>query len=274
LKFKKDDHLVKVGRQEMPNYKFVSLSNIRMTPFTHEGAIYENSSIEGLKINLAYIKAQKDRNDIVFQDMVRSARVKTGCGAVNASGECTDSGSKMTIRGEYDPGNYNSSGNYDGDDKTMPMLGLSYRQNNWAAEAWNYYVDDFVNTLYLYGQYNIKLSNDWKVALAGQYANQQDVGGSVAGNVDTWFYGLKAEASTNTWQLPTPVSITGTELFSTTVRIRPAPPRGISRSRYLFIRIIARALSRLVSSTTCTAPAGNPQEIRAFCNISRMVWLE
>jgi len=197
LKFKKDDHLVKVGRQEMPNYKFVSLSNIRMTPFTHEGAIYENSSIEGLKINLAYITAQKDRNDIVFQDMVRSARVKTGCGAVNASGECTDSGSKMTIRGEYDPGNYNSSGNYDGDDKAMPMLGLSYKQNNWVAEAWNYYVDDFVNTLYLYGQYNIKLSNDWKVALAGQYANQQDVGGSVAGNVDTWFYGLKAEASTN-----------------------------------------------------------------------------
>lgn len=195
LKFKKDDHLIKVGRQEMPNYKFVSLSNIRMTPFTHEGAIYENSSIEGLKLNLAYITAQKDRNDIVFQGMVRSARVKTGCGGVDASGQCIDTGSKMTIRGEYDPGNYDSSGNYAGDDKEMPMLGVSYKQDNWAAEAWNYYIEDFVNTFYFYGQHNVMLWDDWKVALAGQYANQQDVGGSVAGNIDTWFYGLKAEAS-------------------------------------------------------------------------------
>jgi len=195
LKFEKDEHLVKVGRQEMPNYKFVSLSNIRMTPFTHEGAIYENSSIEGLKLNLAYITAQKDRNGIIFQDMVRSARVKTGCGVVDASGQCVESGKKMTIRGGYNPADYDSSGNYAGDDKEMPMLGVTYKQDNWGVDAWNYYVNDFVNTLYLYGQYNITVTDDWKVALAGQYANQQDVGGSVAGNVDTWFYGLKAEAS-------------------------------------------------------------------------------
>lgn len=195
LKVEKDNHLVKVGRQEMPNYKFVSLSNIRMTPFTHEGAIYENSSIEGMKLNLAYITAQKDRNDILFKGMVRSARVKTGCGAVDTSGQCIDTGSKQTIRGVYDPSNYDSSGNYAGDDKEMPMLGVSYKQDNWNTEAWNYYVDDFVNTLYLFGQYNITLGDKWKVALAGQYANQQDVGDSVAGNVDTWFYGLKAEAS-------------------------------------------------------------------------------
>ena len=39
-----------------------------------------------------------------------------------------------------------------------------------------------------------------------------------------------AEASTYRWQLPTPVSITGTWLLRTTVSIRPAPPRGISTS--------------------------------------------
>lgn len=42
---------------------------------------------------------------------------------------------------------------------------------------------------------------------------------------------ISALSSTKTWQLPTPVSITGTFAFSTTALIRPAPPRGMSKSR-------------------------------------------
>ena len=197
IKFQKDTHLIKVGRQEIPSYRFVSLSNIRMTPFTHEGAIYENTSIKNLQLNFAYISSLKDRNGIIFQDMVRSARLKTGCGAVDVSGQCTDTGSSNNIRGSYDTSNYDSSGNYSGEDKEMPMAGAIYTRDNWSVEAWDYYVNDFVNTLYLYGQYNFNLSDAWKVTLAGQYGNQQDVGNSVAGDVDTWFYGLKAQASTS-----------------------------------------------------------------------------
>jgi hypothetical protein len=52
-----------------------------------------------------------------------------------------------------------------------------------------------VNTLYLYGQYTYRLSDEWKLTFAGQYANQQDIGNHVAGTVDTWFYGLKVQAS-------------------------------------------------------------------------------
>ncbi|RLA64850.1 MAG: porin [Epsilonproteobacteria bacterium] len=197
IKYQNDEHRVVVGRQEMPDYRFISLSNIRFTPFTHEGATYENTSIEGLKLNVAYITGQKDRNGIEFQDMVRSARVKTGCGAVDVSGQCIDTGSKQTIRGDYDSSNFDAFGNYDGEDKEMPMIGAIYSQNNFTAEAWNYYVNDFVNTLYLYGKYSFNASKDWKLALATQYSNQQDVGSSVAGNVDTWFYGLKAEATSS-----------------------------------------------------------------------------
>ena len=192
VKYQTDEHLIKVGRQEMPNYRFVSLSNIRMTPFTHEGAIYENSSIDGLKINTAYITGQKDRNGIDFDDMVRSARVSIG--------EVKDNNGntlKTKIRGYYDPNNFDASGNYDGDDKEMPMIGAVYAQDNWKVEAWDYYVNDFVNTVYLYGQYDLKPSDDWKLTLAGQYVNQQDVGDRVAGNVDTWFYGVKAQTSTS-----------------------------------------------------------------------------
>ena len=41
-----------------------------------------------------------------------------------------------------------------------------------------------------------------------------------------------ALSSTKIWQLPVPVSITGIRLFSTTLRISPAPPLGISTSTY------------------------------------------
>lgn len=201
VKYQDSKNLIKVGRQEMPDYRFVSLSNIRMTPFTHEGAIYENSMIDGLKLNLAYITGQKDRNGIVFKDMVRSARVKTGCGELSSSGGCIDSGSKMLIRGDFDPSNFDSSGNYAGDDKEMPMVGATYAQDSFKVEAWDYLVNDFVNTLYLYGEYKMDISDDWKLSLAAQYANQQDVGSSVAGSVDTWFYGLKATTTASNGML-------------------------------------------------------------------------
>ena len=196
LKYQNDEHRVVVGRQEMPDYRFISLSNIRMTPFTHEGATYENRSIEGLKVNVAYITGQKDRNGIEFQDMVRSARVKTGC--VTGDPSCSQ---KQIIRGNFDPSNFDASGNYAGDDKEMPMLGAIYSQDNFSVEAWNYYVNDFANTVYLYGKYNFNPSADWKFAVAAQYSNQQDVGDGVGGNVDTWFYGLKAEAASSNGML-------------------------------------------------------------------------
>ncbi len=198
VKYQDDKQLIKIGRQEMPNYRFVSLSNIRMTPFTHEGAIYENSMIEGLKLNLAYITGLKDRNGVVFNDMVRSARVKTGCGAVDAHGACIESGHKILIRGDFDPNNFDSGGNYSGADKAMPMIGAIYGKDSFKVEAWDYLVTDFVNTVYLYGQYNMDISNIWKLSLAGQYVNQKDVGDNVAGNIDTWLYGLKVTSkSTN-----------------------------------------------------------------------------
>ncbi len=188
-------HRVVVGRHEMPDYRFVSLSNVRISPFTHEGATYENSSLDGFKFNLAYITRQKDRNAFDFEDMVRAARVKTGCGAVDANGNCIAGGDKKLIRGNFDPDNFDFSGDYSGADKAMPMVAVTYEKDGLSLEGWNYYADDFVNTIYLYGQYNFKpMDNDLALTAAGQYAGQQDVGDHVAGDVDTWFYGLRLQA--------------------------------------------------------------------------------
>ncbi|MCU7835759.1 MAG: OprD family porin [gamma proteobacterium symbiont of Taylorina sp.] len=184
IKFEQDKHLIKVGRQEMPDYRFVSLSNIRMTPLTHEGGVYENTVFDNLKFNLAYITKMKERNAEKFIDMAQSARLKEF------------SSGKQLVRGHYDPSDYDSSG-YIGEKKEMSMAGLLYNNDAVSLEGWSYYINDFVNTLYLYGQYNFTPENsDVAVSLAAQYANQFDVGDHIAGNIDTWFYGLKLQAVT------------------------------------------------------------------------------
>jgi len=178
VKFHKPGQLVKVGRQEMPDYRMVSLSNIRFSPVTHSGAVYENRVVENLAINLGYIMNMKERNATEFIDMAAGARL-----TASANG-------KQLVRGEFDPADYDESG-YIGDEKEMTMLGVSYRHKNFSFEAWNYYVNDFVNSVYLLGQYDFDpTASDFHFTLAGQYTDQRDVGGHIAGNIDTWHYGL------------------------------------------------------------------------------------
>ena len=182
LKFEHEGHLIKAGRQEMPDYRFVSLSDIRMTPLTHEGVIYENTQLNHLKMNFAYITKMKERNAETFIDMATAARLKEV------------SSGKDIIRGSYDPSDYDNNA-YNGSKKEMTMAGLVYNTDSFSLEGWNYYIDDFVNTVYLYGQYNITpKSSDLALSLSAQYAKQSDVGNHIAGNIDTWFYGLKFQA--------------------------------------------------------------------------------
>jgi len=149
-----------------------------ITPITHAGAVYENRVFNGLGINLGYVTRMKERNATEFIDMVKGARTR-----VSSNG-------KPLIRGEFDPTNYDDSG-YIGDEKEMSMIGLTYQQQNFSLEGWNYYINDFVNSLYLVGQYNIDPNqSDWHFTLAVQYTKQWDVSSHIAGNVDTWHYGL------------------------------------------------------------------------------------
>jgi hypothetical protein len=110
--------------------------------------------------------------------MARGARLKA-----SANG-------KQLVRGDFNPGDYDDTG-YIGDEKEMTMLGLTYKRDKFSFEGWNYYINDFVNSVYLVGQYNIDpKASDFHFTLAAQYTLQQDVGSHIAGNVDTWHYGL------------------------------------------------------------------------------------
>jgi hypothetical protein len=183
IRYQKGGHLLKAGRQEMPGYRVVSLSNIRMSPITHAGAVYENSVNDALQLNLGYISKMKERNDWRFIDMARGARLQES------------QNGKQLIRGDYNPDDYDDTG-YIGDNKQMSMAGLIWRGESITLEGWNYYINDFVNTVYLYGDYRFTPADSglaW--TLAAQYTNQQDVGSHIAGNIDTYHWGVRIGAS-------------------------------------------------------------------------------
>ncbi len=126
----------------------------------------------------------KERNETRFIDMARGARLTE-----------YNSG-KLLIRGDYNPDDFADNA-YIGDNREMAMLGLTYGKKAFSLEAWGYHVNDFVNTLYLVGQYNIDPADkDFHYTLAVQYTLQQDVGSHIGGNIDTWHYGLSLRAYT------------------------------------------------------------------------------
>lgn len=175
-------HRITAGRQEMPAYRMVSLSNIRMTPVTHSGIAYDNTVFDGLKFSIAGINRMKERNDYQFIDMAKGARITD-----------FDRG-KQIIRGDYDPDDFRN-GEYVGAKKEMLMAGAVWQPGDFTLEAWNYYVGDFVNSLYLYGNYTLTPGGgDWTYTLAAQYTDQRDVGGHIAGDIDTWHWGLRISA--------------------------------------------------------------------------------
>jgi hypothetical protein len=125
----------------------------------------------------------KERNAKKFIDMARGARLT----------ESTNG--KQLIRGDYNPSDYDDSG-YIGASKEMGMAGLVYRDEKFTLEAWNYYIKDFVNTLYLYGHYGFKRPKSRFIyTVAAQYTNQQDVGNHIAGNIDTTHWGVRLQAA-------------------------------------------------------------------------------
>jgi len=183
IQYQESGHLLKLGRQEMPGYRFVSMSNIRVSPVTHSGLIYENRVMNNVAINFAYISQMKERNAKKFIDMAKGARVYES------------SNGKQLIRGEYNRDDYDSSG-YIGAKKEMTLLSLVLQNERYRLEAWDYYVEDFVNTVFLYGQYNIDPPESrFGYVLAAQYTRQKDVGDHIAGNIDTWHYGLSFRLS-------------------------------------------------------------------------------
>ena len=83
-------------------------------------------------------------------------------------------------------------------------------------------------------------------------------------------FSASALSCTYTWQLPVPVSMTGTFECSTQWRMSPAPPRGISTSTTPCSCMSASVAARSVDSMAPMQPAGMPAATAASCSTAAM----
>ena len=201
LKFQNNGNRVVLGRQEIPGYMFISTSNIRMTPITHEGLTYSNTQLDNVSFNAAYVSQMKERNSDVFIDMATGARLKAFAqeGSTHKAivrGDQFKDTNNDGIIDDYGPNYDSTTGAYTGPAEEMMLAGVDMKFGLFSAKVWEYYIADFLNTTYLYADYLVPFSSS-SLHFAGQYAKQDEVGDAVGGDIDTFFYGLRAQYSLN-----------------------------------------------------------------------------
>lgn len=152
----------------------INAKEVRMLPSVVEGASLYYKLTKTTKFDLAYYSGFKQRTSDVFVNITE-----------HALGDQT-----KTITG--------SNSGYIG------MFGLNHKGENYSLKLYDYYASDFMNSLYLSGDYTLNIKTA-KVSLAAQYIKQNSIGiadtyfsenASVAGGViSSNAIGLKLSAS-------------------------------------------------------------------------------
>ena len=180
VKWKYGQTILKVGRQLLNDYQFLSDNDIRMTPYTYEAAIFENRDYEKIILRAAIVSGVKTLVSTKYIDFVNASK--------NILREKTIE--RNPIRGDYNPAYYDGNGNYIGPKKNLYLLSAVYNDKQSDLEFWNYYVADFVNFIYITGSYSFH-TGSFSNTLGIQFIKQDDVGEHVAGSIDTYNYGAK-----------------------------------------------------------------------------------
>ena len=179
LKWEKGKTLVKVGRQRLSQYGFLSDCDVRMTPYTYEAAVIENRDLSQTVLRAGVVRGVKTVNDTAYIDFVNASKNLLIENPIE----------RNPIRGDYNPAYYDTDRNYIGPKKNLYLASAVYNDIRYHAEVWDYYVPDFVNFLYVQGSYRFtteSLNNE--IMFMG--IKQDDVGNHVAGSINTWAYGI------------------------------------------------------------------------------------
>ncbi|WP_294956082.1 OprD family outer membrane porin [Sulfurovum sp.] len=180
VKWKYGQTILKIGRQLLSDYQFLSDNDIRMTPYSYEAAIFENRDYKNITLRAAAVSGVKTLVSTKYIDFVNASK--------DILREKTIE--RNPIRGDYNPAYYDGNGNYTGPKKNLYLLSAVYNDKQSDLEFWNYYVADFVNFLYITGSYGFQ-TGSFSNTLGIQFIKQDDVGEHVAGSIDTYTYGAK-----------------------------------------------------------------------------------
>jgi len=183
-------NLFKIGRQKLSDYRFLADCDVRMAPNTYEAAIIENRKLQDITLRAAVVSGVKKVASTEFIDFINASK--------NLFRE--EPIQRNPIRGDYDPNNYDENGNYIGPRENLYLASMVYKTKKYSYEIWNYFVPDFVNFFYTTATYNFH-NKLFKNSISFQYVQQNDVGKHVAGNINTYEYGVHFQSTYKNLQI-------------------------------------------------------------------------
>lgn len=186
LNYAFDNTNIKVGRQRLDT-PLAGADDARMLPNLFEAAVVSNTDIEDTTLILAHITRETTGTFSNIYDDGYPLGIVSGYGAgttLAQSGDFVDMGVVALGEGNDSDGVTAAAVIYKGID------GLT-------LQAWDYYAHDILNAIYLQADYGWKclLNENVKMNASAQYIGQSDVGGSLAGKVDSDYWGVKLGAS-------------------------------------------------------------------------------
>ncbi len=190
VKYQYNNTFIKAGRQLLSEYGFLSDKDIRMTPYTYEGVVIENRDFENIVLRIGDIFKVKPINSTKFTNFIA------------ASGETLKykNSNRKTIIGYYNPNNFNSQGDYIGPNQDLYLVSIVFDNTKMHFEAWNYYCENFVNSVYTTISYTDSIG-DFTNSIGIQGVKQDSVGDHVVGKIDTYALGLELQSSYENFSL-------------------------------------------------------------------------
>ncbi|QOR61272.1 OprD family outer membrane porin [Sulfurovum sp. ST-21] len=178
LNYKMGNTNLKVGRQRLDT-PLAGADDARMLPSLFEAAVLSNTDIADTTLILAHVtKESVGTFGNVYTPGALSLQSGYGLGfKEGTSGKFADMGVIALGAGTDTSGVTAGAVIYKGID-------------NLSLQVWDYFAHDILNALYLQADYKLSA-----VKLSAQYINESDVGGRLAGNVDSSYWAVKAGTS-------------------------------------------------------------------------------
>ena len=183
ISFEYNDNLLKIGRQKLDNYGFLSSMDIRMVPQTYEGLILENRTLKEITFKAALLQTMKPFTSTTFIDFVNGSQDLLRDKGID----------RETIRGDFNEAYYDNEGNYVGPNQNLYLTSVSFNSDAVELEAWDYYCDNFVNSFYATGTFHFD-TGSFKNSVGAQLVKQDDVGERVQGDINTYAYGAMLQS--------------------------------------------------------------------------------
>ena len=195
INYKFDNTNIKVGRQRLDT-PLAGADDARMLPNLFEAAVVSNTDIKDTTLILAHITRETTGTFSNIYDDGYGLGFASGYGAGTTLAQSGDFVNVGTVALGYN--DFNNDGSTDNKTDGVTAAAVTYKGfDGVTLQAWDYYAHDILNAVYLQADYGWKclLNENVKMNAAAQYIGQNDVGGSLAGNVDSDYWGVKLGAS-------------------------------------------------------------------------------